>query len=82
MEDSLQGYNSSTPVDRARDQYSVAEAGLVARGKERKEGVHTLVQKEGKHFSSQLLICFNNDASEAEAVTDIKKPRKVNDQIH
>ena len=69
-------------MDRARDPFSVAEAGLVARGKERKEGVHTLVQKEGKHFSSQLLICFNNDASEAEAVTDVKKPRKVNDQIH
>ena len=50
MEDSLQGYNSSTPVGRARDQYSVAEAGLVARGKERKEGVHTLVQKEDKDF--------------------------------
>ena len=81
MEDSLQGYNSSTTVDRARDQYSVAEAGLVARRKERKEGVHTLVQKEDKHFSSQFLICFNSDASEAEVVTDIKKPRRMNYQI-
>ena len=28
-------------VGRARDQYSIAEAGLVAGGKERKEGRHT-----------------------------------------
>ena len=56
-------------VVQARDQYSIAETGLVAEEKERKEGNHTI-------FST------NSDADEAEAITDIKKPRKVNHQIH
>ena len=59
-------------VDRARDQCTNAEAGLVVGGKDSKEGVHTLVQEEDKHFAGanrlqnkqkQLLFCFNNDAS-------------------
>ena len=33
-------------------------------------------------FSSQLLICLNDDAIEAKVVTDVKKLRKVNHQIH
>ena len=69
VEDSLQGYNSFTPwIERE---------------------INTLLQKldwwqkknnmkKEDNFSSQLLICFNNDANEAEVVTDIKKPRKVN----
>ena len=36
-------------VDRARDQYSNAVAGLVAGGKERNEDLQTQVQKEDKH---------------------------------
>ena len=60
-------------MDRGRDQYSVAEAGLVAEEKEHEERRHTL--------SSQPLISCFNDVSEA-VVTDIKKPRKVNCQIH
>ena len=60
-------------MDRARDQTSVAEAGLVAQEKERKEGRHTI--------SFTPLDPFNSDADETEAVTDIKKPRKVNYQI-
>ena len=60
-------------VGRARDQYSVAEAGLVARRKERKEGRQTI-------FFTPLNP-FNSDASEAELITDIKKPKKVHCQI-
>ena len=55
--------------DQARDQYSIAKAGLVTEGKERKE-------------ENQTIFFTINDADEAEAVTDIKKPRKVNHQIH
>ena len=51
-------------------------------GSTREKNVKKVVQKEDKHFSSQLLIFFNNDASEAEVVTDFKKPRKVSYQIH
>ena len=60
-------------VGRARDQYSIAEAGLVAGGKERKEGRHTIF------FT--LLDTFNSDTDEAEVITDIKKPMKVHYQI-
>ena len=61
-------------VGRARDRYSIAEAGLVAGGKERKAGRQTI-------FFTPL-DPFNSDASEAELITDIKKPRKVHYQIH
>ena len=37
-------------VDRARDDYFLAEAELLSGEKARKEGEHTLVQKEDKHF--------------------------------
>ena len=40
------------------------------------------VMKKEDNFSSQLLSCFDNDASEVEAVTDTKKLRKVNYHIH
>ena len=60
-------------VGRARDQYSMAEAGLVAGGKEREEGRQTI-------FFAPL-DPFNSDANEAESITDIKKPRKVHYQI-
>ena len=55
--------------------------------KERKEvvrRVYTLVQKEDKHFLHKggCAICFDNNASEAEWITDTKKSRKVNHQIH
>ena len=56
-------------VGRARDQYSIAEIGLVAGGKERKEGIQTI-------FFTPLDL-FNSDANEAESITDIKKPRTV-----
>ena len=56
-------------VGRARDQYTIAEAGLVAGGKERKEG-------------NQTIFFTNSDASEAELITDIIKPMKVHYQIH
>ena len=61
-------------VGRARDQYSIAEIGLVAGGKERKEGRQTIF------FT--LLDPFNSDADEAESITDTTKPRKVQYQIH
>ena len=61
-------------LDRARDQYSIAEAGFVAGGKERKEGRQTI-------FFTPL-DPFNRDADKAELITDIKKPRKVLYQIH
>ena len=61
-------------VGRARDEYSIAEIGSVAGGKERKEGRQTIF------FT--LLDPFNSDADEAESGTDTTKPRKVTDQIH
>ena len=61
-------------MGRARDQYSIAEVGLVAGGKEREEGRQTI-------FFTPL-DPFNSDADEAESVTDITKPRKVQYQIH
>ena len=39
------------------------------------------MKKEDKQYSSQFLFFRDDDASEAEVVTDIKKPRKVNYQI-
>ena len=68
-------------MGRTRNPYSGTKAGLVAGGKERKEGVHTPVQKEDT-FSSQLFIWFNDSASKAEVIIDIWKLRKVNYQIH
>ena len=61
-------------VGRARDQHSYAEAAPVAGGKERKEGRPT-------NFFTPL-DPFSSDASEAELITDIKKPRKAHYQIH
>ena len=44
-------------------------------------GVHT--RTEGRQtLSSQILICFDNNASEAEVMTDIKNSRKVKHKIH
>ena len=60
-------------VGRARDQYSIAEIGLVAGGKERKEGRQTI-------FFTPL-DPFNSDTDEADSITDFKKPRKVQYQI-
>ena len=61
-------------VGRARDENSSAEIGLVAGGKERKEGRQTI-------FFTPL-DPFNSDADEAESITDTAKPRKVQCQIH
>ena len=61
-------------VGRARDQYSIAEIGLVAGGKGREEGRQTI-------FFTPL-DPFNSDADEAESNTDFKKPRKVHYQSH
>ena len=55
-------------VGRARDQYSIAEMRLVARGKERKERRQTI--------SSTPLDPFNSDADEAESFTDTTKSKK------
>ena len=61
-------------VGRARCQYSIAEMGLLAGGKERKEGRQTI-------FFTPL-DPSNSDADEAEAIADTAKPRKVKYQIH
>ena len=47
-------------------------------------GVCALVQKEDKYFiyNGECTICLDNDASEAEVITDLNKPRRVNYQIH
>ena len=60
-------------MGRARDQYSVAVAGLVAGGKERK-GRQTI-------FFTPL-DPVNSDDSEAELITDLNKERKLHYQIH
>ena len=60
-------------VGRARDQYSIAEIGLVAGGTEREEGRQTI-------FFTPF-DPFNSDAHEAESITDTTKPRKVKYQI-
>ena len=46
--------------------------------------MYTLVEKEDKQFlyNGECTICFDNNASEAEVITDTKKSRKVNHQIH
>ena len=56
------------------DLYSIAEVGLVAGGKEHKEGKQTLF------FTPR--DPFNSYASEMEAIAEIKKPKKVYYQIH
>ena len=61
-------------VGRARDQYSIAVAGLVAGGKARKEGRQTI-------FFTPL-DPFNSDANEAELITDFNKAIKLHYQIH
>ena len=61
-------------VGRARHQCSIAEIGLVAGGKERKKG------RQSIFFTP--LDPFNSDADEAESITDLKKQRKVQYQIH
>ena len=61
-------------MGRVRDQYSIAEAGLVAGGKEGKEGRQTI-------FFTPL-DPYHNDANEAETVTNLSKPRKVHHQTH
>ena len=61
-------------MGRARDQYSIAEAGLIAGGKESEEGRQT--------FFFTLLDPFNSDASEADTITDLLKTRKVHYQSH
>ena len=65
---------TKTDEFRARDQYSIAAAELVAGGKERKEGLQTI-------FFTPL-DPFNSDANEAELITDFNKARKVHYQIH
>ena len=61
-------------VGRARDQYSIAVAGLVAGGKERPEGRQTV-------FFTPL-DPFNSDANEAILITDFNKARKVHYQSY
>ena len=61
-------------VCRARDQYSIAAAGLVAGGKERKEGRQTI-------FFTPLDL-FNSDANGAELITDFNKARRLHYQVH
>ena len=55
-------------MDQARDQYSIVEAALATEEKGRKEH-HTIF------FTS-------SDTDKTEAITDLKKPRKVKYQIH
>ena len=65
----------SYPVDRARDHYSITEAGLGAKRKERKENVRDVHSRtEGKQtvpflYNGRCAICFDNNASEAEVIT-------------
>ena len=70
VEDSLQEYNS----------YSIAEAGLGAKRKERREGVRDVhTRTEGRQTFPLRWEVYNlshNDASEAEVITDAKKLRK------
>ena len=73
-DDSLQAKRIIYYVGRARDQYSIAEIGLVAEGTERKEGRQTI-------FFTPL-DPFDNDANEADSITGIKNPRKVKYQSH
>ncbi len=73
-DDSLQNGNDWFITWAEHDIISIAEIGLVAGGKERKEGRETI-------FFTPL-DPFNSDADEAESITDIAKPRKVQYQIH
>ena len=61
-------------MGRARDRYSIAEAGLVAGGKENEEGRQTI-------FFAPL-DPYHSDAIEVESSTDFSKPRKVHYQTH
>ena len=47
-------------------------------------GVYILVQEEEKHFfyNGRCTICLDSNASETKEITDTKKSRKVNHQIH
>ena len=56
-------------MDSLDDSYSLTEIGLVAGGKERKDGRQTI-------FFTPL-DPFNSDANETDPITDLKKPRKV-----
>ena len=58
-------------VGRARDQYSIAEIGLVAGGKERKEGRQTIFFTSVQQRCRWSRICY-----------DTTKPRKVQHPIH
>ena len=73
--DSLQMETIHLPrgSSRARDQYSIAETGLVAGGQERKEGRQTI-------FFTPF-DPFNSDTDEADLITDIMKPRKIHYQM-
>ena len=64
-------------VNWARNHDSIAEAGLEIVRK-----VYTLVQKEDKHFlyNGECTTSWENKSSEV--ITDTKKSRKVNHQIH
>ena len=55
-------------MDQARDQYSIVEAGLATEEKERKE--------------NHAIFFTSSDTDKTEAITDLKKPRKVKYQIH
>ena len=61
-------------VGRARERCSIAEIGVVAGRKGRKDGRQTI-------FFTPL-DPFNSDADEVESCTDTTKPRKVEHQIH
>ena len=61
-------------VGRARDQYSIAEIGGLAEGKEPNEGRQTI-------FFTPLDL-FHSDANEPDSITDLKKPRTVQYQSH
>ena len=61
-------------MGRARDRYSIADAGFVAGGKESKEGRQTI-------FFTPLDPC-HSDASEAAVSMDVSNPRKVHYQTH
>ena len=74
-------------VDRARDLNSIADAGLVQKKKNERSftEMYALEKKEDKQFilyHGVCTICLDNNASEAEVITDTKKSRKVNHQIH
>ena len=61
-------------MGRTRDRYSIEDAGLVAGGKESKEGRQAI-------FLTPL-DPYHSDASEAAISMDLSKPRKVHYQTH